>query len=99
MRIINHICVLHVVATDTCWMIVQTPMKTCRNWVAGQDWVNTFLETLSEKERLSVVYCKSDCQFGHLAKERLVTLLKDAGKWNVSYKSVLDAIYDSCKTC
>ena len=49
---------------------------------------------LSKKQLL-----KLHRQFGHLVKERLCNLLKDAGKWKESYRTVLDDIYDSCKTC
>jgi len=38
-------------------------------------------------------------QFGHTSKGRFCDLLKDAGKWKESYQSIIDTIYESCKTC
>ena len=43
---------------------------------------------------------KIHCQFGHPPmKQRLVTLLKDAGAWKDRYMEVLNRIYSECEIC
>ena len=43
---------------------------------------------------------KIHCQFGHPPRrERLVTLLKDAGVWEDRYMEVLNRIYSECEIC
>ena len=38
-------------------------------------------------------------QFGHPTKNRFVSFLKDAGHWKAEYGTVIDELYDNCKTC
>ena len=58
----------------------------------------TELETEDEKEQVKRLD-KIHRQFGHRPKKVLVTIIKDAGKWNEKFDSMIDKIMEKCEGC
>jgi transposase InsO family protein len=56
------------------------------------------LLSLSKGERRKKLH-KLHSQFGHPAKDKLVSLMKNAGCWNDSFGDVLDNIHSKCRIC
>jgi hypothetical protein len=56
------------------------------------------LDTVDEKDRHKTLV-KLHIQFGHASSEKLVSLLKDAKKWDKEYTQMLENITKSCDIC
>ena len=58
----------------------------------------TELETNDEKEQIKRLD-KIHKQFGHRPKKVLVSIIKDAGKWNEKFDNMIDKIMEKCEGC